>query len=153
MTQITAPRPFPLIPSNSPEADSINGQAGNLPYQYEILTGTTDVIQGGGGALNSVASAGAAVPICGTSFIETAGVNATTLAAPAAGGPALGGNDGLDITIIDNGGHAHTVTTPANKIVPSHHLATFNGTQGSFITFVARNGVWIVLASSGVTVS
>jgi hypothetical protein len=152
-TLITVPHAFPLIPANSPEGDSINGQSGNLPYQYEILTGTTDVIQGGGGSLSSIAAVGTAVPICGTSFIETAGVDATTLATPVAGDPSAGGNDGLDITIIDNGGHAHTVTTAASKIVPAHHLVTFNGTQGSFVTLVARNGVWLVLASSGVTIS
>lgn len=152
-TTITAPHPYPLVPANSPDSDSGNGQANNLPFQYEVLTGTTDVIQGGGGTLNSFASAGAAVPICGTSFIETAGVDACTLAAPVAGDPAQGGNDGLEITIIDNSGHAHTVTTPANAITPAHHLATFNGTQGSFITFIARNGKWLVLASNGVTVS
>jgi hypothetical protein len=133
----------------------IRRQAANLPFQYEVLTGTTDVITGGGGQLNTVPGSTnpTNMPICGTSFIETAGVDATTLAAPVAGAPSSGGNDGLEITIIDNGGHAHTVTAPANAITPAHHLATFNGTQGSFVTFVARNGKWLVGASAGVTIS
>lgn len=151
-TTITAPQPAPLIPAGSPDVDTAVGEAANLPFQYEVLTGTTDVIQGGGGGLGAV-NGGAAAPICGTSFIETAGVDATTLAAPVAGAPSAGGNDGLEITIIDNGGHAHTVTAPANSIVPSHHVLTFGGTRGSFVTLVARNGVWIPLASSGVTPS
>ena len=153
MTQVTAPHAFPLIPASSPDSDTIDGQSANLPLQYEILTGTTDVIQGGGGTLNAVPAVGAAVPIAGTSFIESSGVDACTLATPVAGDPAQGGNDGLEITIVDIGGHAHTVTTAAGVIVPAHHLATFNGTAGSFVTFIARNGKWIPLAVSGVTIS
>lgn len=152
MTQVTAPHAFPLVPAGSPDQDTIVGQASNLPFQYEILTGTTDVIQGGGGGLTSL-PAGAVAPITGTSYIESAGVDACTLAAPVAGDPSAGGNDGLDITIIDNGGHAHTVTAPANAIIPAHHLITFNATRGSFVTLVARNGVWLVLASAGVTIT
>ncbi len=148
-TFITAQTQGPLVAPTSPDNDTILGQAANLPFQYEVLTGTTDVITGGGGSLGN----GATPPICGTSYIETAGVDATTLAAPVAGSPASGGNDGLEITIIDNSGHAHTVTAPANGITPAHHLVTFNGTQGSFVTLIARNGKWLVLASSGVTVS
>jgi hypothetical protein len=154
-TFITAQTQGPLVGPNSPDADTPVGQGTNLPFQYEVLTGTTDVITGGGGSLQNVpgSSAGSSIPICGTSFIETAGVDACTLAAPAAGAPSAGGNDGLEITIIDNSGHAHTVTAPANAITPAHHLATFNGTQGSFVTFIARNGKWLVGASSGVTIS
>ena len=154
-TMITAQTQGPLVGSSSPDADTVVGQGTNLPYQYEVLTGTTDVITGGGGSLQAQAGGSvlSSVPICGTSFIETAGVDACTLAAPAAGSPAAGGNDGLSITIFDNSGHAHTVTTPANAIVPAHHVLTFNGTQGSFVTLVARNGKWLVEASSGVTPS
>ena len=145
----------PLVGSSSPDSDTVVGQASNLPTQYEVLTGTTDVITGGGGSLQAQAggSVMSSVPICGTSFIETAGVNATTLAAPVAGAPSAGGNDGLDITIIDVGGHAHTVTAPANSIVPAHHLLTFGGAAGSFVTLRARNGKWFPLAISGVTPS
>lgn len=152
-TVSVASHPQPLVPASSPDQDTILGQSSNVPFQYEVLTGTTDVIQGGGGTLNSIAAVGAAVPIVGTSFIESSGVDACTLATPVAGDPSAGGNDGLEITIVDNGGHAHTVTTAAGIIVPAHHLATFNGTQGSFVTFIARNGKWLVLASSGVTIS
>jgi len=154
-TTITAQSPGPMVAAASPDFDTIVGQSSNLPFQFEVLTGTTDVITGGGGVLNLPPglSAATSTPICGTSFIETAGVDATTLATPVAGAPSAGGNDGLEITIVDNGGHAHTVTTAANVITPSHHLATFNGTQGSFVTFVARNGKWLPIQSSGVTIS
>lgn len=155
MTQITTQTPGPMVGPNSPDFDDVVGQSSNLPFQFEVLTGTTDVITGGGGQLTLPPGLSAAytVPICGTSFIETAGVDACTLATPVAGAPSAGGNDGLEITIVDNSGHAHTVTTAANKITPSHHLITFNGTQGSFVTLVARNGFWIPVQQSGVTIS
>jgi len=154
-TFITAQSPGPMVGPNSPDFDTVVGQSSNLPFQFEVLTGTTDVITGGGGSLDQPPGSAAStiVPICGTSFIETAGVNATTLASPVAGAPSAGGNDGLEITIIDNSGHAHTVTCSANAITPSHHLITFNGTQGSFVTVVARNGKWLPVQSSGVTIS
>jgi hypothetical protein len=148
-TLITVQNQSPLVGPSSPDQDTILGQAANVPFQYEVLTGTTDVITGGGGVLG----ANAVPPICGTSFIETAGVDATTLATPVAGAPSAGGNDGLSITIFDNSGNAHTVTTAASKIVPAHHVVTFNGTRGSFVTLVARAGFWLVEASSGVTIT
>ena len=155
MTQIAAKNPGTMVGPNSPDADTVLGQSSNLPFQFEVLTGTTDVITGGGGLLDLPPglSTTQSTPICGTSFIETAGVDACTLAQPVAGAPSAGGNDGLEITIIDNSGHAHTVTTAASKITPSHHLITFGGTQGSFVTLVARNGFWIPVQSSGVTIS
>lgn len=148
-TSITVQTPGPIVPATSPDYDTIVGQSSNLPFQFEVLTGTTDVITGGAGVLGN----GATPPICGTSFIETAGVDACTLAQPVAGAPSAGGNDGLEIMIVDNSGHAHTVTTAANGITPAHHLATFNGTQGSFVVFIARNGKWIPVQLSGVTIS
>jgi hypothetical protein len=155
MTQIAAKNPGTMVGPNSPDADTVLGQSSNLPFQFEVLTGTTDVITGGGGPLDLPPglSTTQSTPICGTSFIETAGVDACTLAQPVAGAPSAGGNDGLEITIIDNSGHAHTVTCSAGGITPSHHLITFNGTQGSFVTLVARNGYWIPVQSSGVTIS
>jgi len=51
MTQIAAQTPNPIVGPTSPDQDSIVGQAANLPFQYEVLTGTTDVITGGGVAV------------------------------------------------------------------------------------------------------
>jgi hypothetical protein len=154
-TTITVQTPGPMVAPTSPDYDTVVGQSSNLPFQFEVLTGTTDVITGGGGVINlpSGLSVASFAPICGTSFIETAGVDATTLATPLAGAPSAGGNDGLEITIIDNSGNAHTVTTAANKITPAHHLATFNGAKGSFVTLMARNGFWIPVQLSGVTIT
>lgn len=65
--------------------------------------------------------------------------------------PTAGTDDGKHIWIYDAGGHAHTVTTAANKILPSHDTATFNGTAGSYVHFLCDNGLLIVLGSTGVT--
>jgi hypothetical protein len=144
MTQITAASPQPLIPASSPDQDTIVAQAENLRAQFEVLTGTTDVIQGGGGSLSALPAitSSSVVPVSGKSLINTAGVDACTLAAPVAGAPSAGGNDGLTIEIVDLGGHAHTVTTPANKINGNKHIATFPGTVGARIVLTAYNGVW-----------
>jgi hypothetical protein len=142
MSQISTATSQPLIPSTSPDNDTVLGEAENLRAQFEVLTGTTDAIQGGGGSLANLPAAGGAVPITGKSLINTAGVDACTLATPVAGPPAAGGNDGLEIKIVDLGGHAHTITTAANKINGNHHILTFPGTVGADVTLVAYNGVW-----------
>ena len=141
-TTITAPQPQPVVPATSPDQDTILGQAENLRNQFELLTGTTDVIQGGGGSLSALVASGGAVPVAGVSWLGTAGVDACTLATPVAGNPAAGGNDNLEITIIDTTGHAHTVTTAANKINGNKHIITFPGTVGSQIKLRALNGIW-----------
>lgn len=86
-------------------------------------------------------------------YVTTAGVDAMTLATPIAGAMANGGDDGRRVRVTDVGGHAHTITTAANKIVPSHDTATFSGTAGAFIDLEAFNGLWYVKASSGQTLS
>jgi hypothetical protein len=79
-------------------------------------------------------------------------VDASTLFTPVAGSQPTG-DDGKKIKIIDLTGHAHTITTAANAIVNSKHIATFNGTIGSYVSLQAINGLWAVLESTGVTIS
>ena len=153
MSQNTVQTPGPMVPAASPDYDTVVGQSANLPFQFEVLSGTTDAITGGAGQLDQPPPGSPSTPICGTSFIATAGVDATTLATPVAGAPSAGGNDGLEITIVSTTANAHTVTTAANKINGSKHIATFAAAVGNFITFVAYNGVWYVLASTGITLS
>ncbi len=87
-----------------------------------------------------------------TVMITKAGVDATTLATPVAGGPGVG-NDGDRLLVVDTSGHAHTITTASNKIVPSHSLVTFGGSVGASIAFVAYNGLWYPLFATGVSIS
>jgi hypothetical protein len=103
-------------------------------------------------AVTAIAAAGAA-PLQGLVPITGSGVTAITLAAPTAGLPSAIGNDGQIVTFVDTTGHAHTVTAPSNSIAPSHHLATFGGTVGSFVSLQAYNGIWYVIGNSGVTMS
>jgi hypothetical protein len=140
-TLVTVPHPQPLIPASSPDQDTIVAQAENLRAQFEVISGTTDVIQGGGGSLNSLPNS-PATPVTGRSLITSAGANATTLATPLAGDPAAGGNDGLAIEIINVSGQAHTVTTAANKINTNKQVATFPATKGTRIVLTAYNGIW-----------
>ena len=88
----------------------------------------------------------------GSNFITTAGVNGTSLATPVPGAAGTG-DDGMIVRIFDAGGHAHTVTTSANKIVPGHHLITFGGTAGSYIELEAFDGLWYPKDNLGVTIS
>lgn len=95
---------------------------------------------------------------CGYVYLDGTTIDATTLAQPTAGSSDSqpNGLDSIEITIIDTGGHAHTVTTtstPILGIVPSHHLATFNGTAGSWVKLVGAGGLWYPIGSSGVTIS
>lgn len=85
----------------------------------------------------------------GTVILAAAGALAMTLADPTAGA-----DDGKELKIIDSTGHAHTVTTPANGINGSDHVATFGGTKGQVLTLVAYNGGWWANPSaSGITLS
>jgi hypothetical protein len=94
-------------------------------------------------ALTPIIGGGAITPTHGTLVITDAGVGAYTLAAPTAGSPANGGNDGQRLRIIDGTGHAHTLTTPANKINGNKHIATSAGNVGDEISFTAYNGQWL----------
>ncbi len=94
-----------------------------------------------------------ALPLFGDVAVGSAGVDAMTLGAPAAGSGQNGGNDGSKLRVTDIGGHAHTITLGSNNLAPSHHLLTFNGTIGSFVDLEAYNGLWYVKQSNGVTAS
>ena len=94
-------------------------------------------------ALTAVTGGGAITQTHGTVVITDAGVGVYTLAAPVAGSPASGGNDGQKLRIIDGTGHAHTVTTPSNKINGNKHIATGAGAIGDDVLFTAYNGAWL----------
>jgi hypothetical protein len=91
---------------------------------------------------------GAILQTHGTVLLTDAGVGVYTLAAPLAGSPANGGNDGQKLIVIDQSGHAHTITTPANKVNGNKHIATSAGNVGDEIVFRAWNGIWLVNPTS-----
>ena len=94
-------------------------------------------------------------------FITTAGVDAMTLALPKAGvyTPSVPGSlgdprdDGKEIMIVSTTAFAHTITTPANGINKTLHLATFAGAVGNWIQLKAFGGTWYNVGASGVVVS
>jgi hypothetical protein len=105
------------------------------------------------GAFTSLTGSADPLPFPGNVSLDGTGVDALTLATPIAGNQPAG-DDGKSVFVVDTGGHAHTITTAANIISPSHHVATFGGTAGSNIELQARNGVWYPVGTSlGVTFS
>lgn len=126
-------------------ANATAGGAQAIPHQGAFDQSAIKDVQDTlcAGAATNLVGAADPIPFPGIVTISTAGVDAATLATPIAG-PQPAGDDGKTVTIFDLGGHAHTVTTLANKIVPNKHIATFNATVGSNISLVANNGVWLV---------
>lgn len=117
--------------TNSGALDTLLGTFG--PYADQEFAGIE---------LHSATGAGVIAFTHGKVVITAAGVATLTLAAPVAGSPANGGNDGQELKILDASGHAHTITTPSNDINGNHHIATSGGSVGDAVTFTAYNGVW-----------
>lgn len=105
------------------------------------------------GAFTSLVGTADAIPFPGNVELAAGSADACTLALPVAGPQPLG-DDGKTIFIYDKSGKAHTVTAPANGIINSKHLLTWNGTIGSNLCLVARGGIWVIEGTpNGVTVS
>jgi len=94
-----------------------------------------------------------AIPFPGNVAINSAGVNAMTLVAPAPGPQSQQGDDGKSVFVVAINSAAHTITTPANKIIGSKHLCTFAAAVGNCIELRAFNGVWVPVMNTGVTVT
>jgi hypothetical protein len=103
-----------------------------------------------------------ALPVrTGNVFVTGAAIDAMTLATPVAGygygliAEGLGEpkDDGKILLVYSTGAYAHTITTAANKINGSKHIATFAGAVGDYIRLIAYNGIWYVLDSNGITLS
>jgi hypothetical protein len=126
-------------------AAQVNAVTGNA-------TVTLEDIRTGINARPSVVAlnAQAAVPVASGFYLITKGsAGAYTLAAPVAGQ-----DDGKYICVVASTAFAHTVTTPANKINGTLHVATFAATIGNNVEFLAYQGVWyVILPSTGVTLT
>jgi len=88
-------------------------------------------------------AAGAIAAANGTAVLKAGSAAAMTLAAPAAGLPSAGGNDGEELVIVAADAFAYTVTTPSNAINGSKHVATWTAAIGNCIRLKANNGVWL----------
>jgi hypothetical protein len=97
---------------------------------------------------------GAAIQATQGVFTITKGSAAAyTLAAPLAGFPSAGGQDGYVLLINSLTAYAHVVTVPSNVFNGNKATATFAAAVGNAIKLVAKNGVWLVVQNNGVTLS
>ena len=105
------------------------------------------------GAFVQYAGTAEAISFPGNVELNASSAEALTLVAPLAGNQPAG-DDGKTLFAYDLAGKAHTITTPSNAIQPSHHVLTFNGTVGSNVELMARNGFWVIIGTpNGVTAS
>lgn len=79
-------------------------------------------------------ASGALAPLTGTHVLNGAAALAMTLVAPP--------NDGIDMFIVAQTAHAHTVTTPANGIEGAKHIITY-AAVGDSADITSAFGVWV----------
>lgn len=101
----------------------------------------------------TVYAADGAINAAGLAVITKGTAAALTLAAPVAGVPAVGGMDGLLLSILSTTAAAHTVTAPSNKINGGSAVITFSAAIANNATLRAYNGIWYVMGSTGATLS
>lgn len=99
------------------------------------------------GGITAITTTAQALSASVSSYVTLggSGVDACTLAAPAA--------DGLILTAVVITAHAHTITTPANKIAGGFDTITFGTTLGNMVTLESAGGLWYVTAAQGVTLT
>jgi hypothetical protein len=100
-------------------------------------------------APNLLAASGAITPVDGQAQnITKAGIAALTLALPT--------EDGIRFAVIDETGYDHVILvggSPPSGLNAAHGTLTFNGTAGSSVELLSRNGRWWTVNLNGVTVS
>lgn len=138
----------PLIGGSSPNGVVVTSPTGSALQSISGPLQATSLIGNRQASVVQLTGSTDALSFPNTYYVNSSGVDAMTLATPVSGT-----DDGKTLTVTDQSGHAHTITTAANKIVPSHDTATFSGTAGAFITLEAFGGLWYVKSSSGVTMS
>jgi len=140
-TQTTNNLGMVLPGTTSPDVTNPNAAIALLAAALVTVDGSHNNVQ-------KLTAAGAITIKSGTAFLNTGTAGAITLAAPAAGLPAAGGNDGQRLAIIALDAFAYTVTTPANKINGADDTATWTAAVGNSIELVAYNGVWYVVGTA-----
>lgn len=112
-----------------------------------------------GTSIQNVYSSSGAISVASQTAVitKTGSLAAMTLAAPVAGAPSAGGQDGTRIRITTTTAFAHTVTatTLINDGVTGvpHTTITFAAFAGASIELEAYNGLWQVVSSNHATVS
>jgi hypothetical protein len=86
------------------------------------------------------AAAGAIAPVTGTHVINGAAALAMTLVAPP--------NDGIELFIVAETAHAHTVTTPADGIYNLKHVITY-AAEGDNVVLRSAANTWMLKGAVG----
>lgn len=143
-----------IYPIQQTEGSPAHFQYGAVEGNH-YLSGTSDALTNTPGAANYI--------VGGNWFITGSAIDAVTLALPVSGGgwygasgatfPTLTGQNGVMLTFVSKTAFAHTITTPANGINGSKHIATFTAAAGNGLTLLADSGVWWVISTIGVTLS
>ena len=126
-----------LTPVN-PGASYFNVSSGLRTWNGTAWTNTPQ-------ATTYITAAGAIPLVSGTYSIGSSGALAMTLATPTT--PA---QDGIVLKIVAGTAHAHTVTTAANKIVPSDDTVTY-AAVGDYVVLQSIGGLWYPFGVGGPT--
>lgn len=83
--------------------------------------------------------------------ITTGSADLTTLAAPTAGDPSTGGDDGKIIRFTSTTAFAHRITSTGNLQTGTSSTAsvTLAANAGASVTLKAYNGKWQIIGSNG----
>ena len=128
-TAVVAPSTLALVVqlgTNSGVAGNVVVGAGQTPTTYITATG--------------------AIPLVSGTYI----LNGTAACLMTLATPTTPAQDGIVLTIIAGTAHAHTVTTAANKIVPSKDTVTY-AAVGDYIILQSQGGLWINMGIGGPT--
>ncbi len=127
--------------STAPNFDNIRlGGADGLRYPMELAPATFAVT-----TAPTYYTVAGAIPVAGATYvINGAGALAMTLAAPTKA------QDNMVLTIVAGTAHAHTVTTPANKINGADDTVTY-AAIGDNVVLRAINGIWMAISLGGPT--
>jgi hypothetical protein len=127
--------------ASAPNFDNIRlGGPDGLRYPMELAPATFAVT-----TAPTYYTAAGAIPVAGGTYvINGAGALAMTLAAPTKA------QDNMVLTIVAGTAHAHTVTTPANKINGADDTVTY-AAIGDSVVLRAINGIWMAISLGGPT--
>lgn len=126
---------IPAVAGQAVVAIALESQQYVAPGSFAcvFVLGPTAPVYGGSQTFY-YAAAGAIAPVSGTHVINGAAALAMTLVAPP--------NDGIDLFIVAETAHAHTVTTPANGIEGLKHVLTY-AAEGDGAHLCSAFGVWV----------
>ncbi len=127
--------------ASAPNFDNVRlGGPDGLRYPFELAPATFAVT-----TAPTYYTAAGAIPVAGGTYvINGAGALAMTLAAPTKA------QDNMVLTIVAGTAHAHTVTTPANKINGADDTVTY-AAIGDSVVLRAINGIWMAISLGGPT--